>query len=59
LVDVLAEDIDAPCGVLVWLETSESAAFGNEALGFGFCESCGLFVGWNRKAAASKMSNFN
>jgi hypothetical protein len=59
LVVVLAEDIVAPCVGLVWLEVSESAAFGNEALGFGFCDSCGLFVGWNRKAAANEMSNFD
>jgi hypothetical protein len=30
---------------------SEKAGFGNEAFGFGFCDSCGRLVGWNRKAA--------
>jgi hypothetical protein len=54
LVVILPEDIVAPWGVLAWFETSEWAAFGNEVLGFGFCDSCGLFVGWNRKAAVNK-----
>jgi hypothetical protein len=48
---LVALEVEGPgAGTLFWAELS-GRGLGKDVLGFGFCESCGLFVGWNLKVA--------